>query len=434
MLTPTQIREKKISTVEAGGYDRKEVNVLLLEIIESYEAVFNENKELYRKMEVLANRIEEYRADEDSIKTALISAQKMASQLTKDAKAQADKTISESSASAHQTVIDAREKADRIIGEAREYVSNFTKEKVAAADEILAEAQQKANDAIDGAKSIADDVLTQAKKLAKEIVSKANAEKEYLSDVMTNLKEESADFKSTLINLYESQLEMLENLDKTTSIVQNDSNIENFEKELDDLIDNIDCIIGSEDVLGNTDYIQEAEDISDENAEEAESEYDEISEDEEYENFDGSDLEQDADDNDFDQEDADDYGNDEFSDDEIGELEVEDCEYYEDDEIVDESENTYAPLHEAVINPPTEEEVTSAIDAFSTDEITPIDDTPSIPLIEDEPEFESAMAFESFFKVNKGEGRTDETISLIPPDDEEDDEDNKFKGFFKKKK
>ena len=78
MITPSQIREKKLSTVESGGYDRDEVNELLLEIIESYEAIFDENKELYRKMEVLANRIEEYREDDDSINTDLITAKKMA--------------------------------------------------------------------------------------------------------------------------------------------------------------------------------------------------------------------------------------------------------------------------------------------------------------------------------------------------------------------
>ena len=61
MITPRQIREKKISTVERDGYDRNEVNELLVDIIESYEAVCEENKELYRKMEILANRIEEYR-------------------------------------------------------------------------------------------------------------------------------------------------------------------------------------------------------------------------------------------------------------------------------------------------------------------------------------------------------------------------------------
>ena len=77
MITPSQIRQKKISTVEGGGYDRNEVNELLLEVIESYEAVYAENKELYRKMEILANRIEEYRADKILLKTHLLRHKKL---------------------------------------------------------------------------------------------------------------------------------------------------------------------------------------------------------------------------------------------------------------------------------------------------------------------------------------------------------------------
>ena len=135
MITPSQIREKKISTVESGGYNKDEVNELLLDVIESYEAVYAENKELYRKMEILANRLEEYRADEDSIKSALINAQKMATQVVNEAKESAEKKISESAASAQQTVLDAKEKADKIIGEARDYVANLTHEKEKAAGE-----------------------------------------------------------------------------------------------------------------------------------------------------------------------------------------------------------------------------------------------------------------------------------------------------------
>ena len=115
MITPSQIRQKKISTVDGGGYDRNEVNELLLEIIESYEAVYAENKELYRKMEILANRIEEYRADEDTIKNALIAAQKTADKLMNDTKQKAAQSLEESAKTAQKTVVDAKEKADKII-------------------------------------------------------------------------------------------------------------------------------------------------------------------------------------------------------------------------------------------------------------------------------------------------------------------------------
>lgn len=401
MITPNQIREKRISTVESGGYDRDEVNELLLDVIESYEALYNENKELYRKMDVLANRIEEYRADEDSIKTALITAQKMAAKVTGEAKEKADKTLAESAASAHQTVVDAQEKADKIVGEAREYVAGLTKEKAQAADQIVAEAEKKANDAINGAKLVGQNVLAQASKLAGEIVSKAKAENDYYSQIVSKLKFESKDFGSTLISLYEEQLDKLKGLiQSTVDTSEEEANISRLQAEFDSLIESISEVVGTveeneeeqiADEQDETEIPETAED--DESAEETE---------EETENADSAETD-----------------------------------YDEVDEIIEEiesMENT-AGEGETENDEPAPEDVEGAIDAFSSDEITPVEESVnSIPVIEDEPEFESAMPFESFFNVNRNDTRTDETISLIPPEDDEEEDNSKFKGFFKKKK
>lgn len=417
MITPSQIREKKLSTVESGGYDRDEVNELLLEIIESYEAIFDENKELYRKMEVLANRIEEYRADEDSIKTALITAQKMASQVTRDAKEKADKSLADSAASAQQTVVDAKEKAEKIIGEAREYVAGLTKEKAEAADEIIAEAQKKANEAIDSAKVVASNALSQAKKLAEEIVSKAKTEKDYHSEIVSKLKEESKAFRSTLMGLYQDQLDKLGDMAQSPDIFDGDNeDIDKLEKELNVLIENISEIVDEEESEPE-DAPQEAEQPEDseepEEAEESADEDEAAENDDEIEEID--DIEEES----------------EQREEENG------SEADQVDEIIDELEsmNTYSPLHEPEEEPVSEEEVSNAIDAFSTDEITPIDESAkTIPVIEDEPEFESSMPFENYFHVKRENERTNETISLISPEEEEEEEGSKFKGFFKKKK
>lgn len=416
MITPSQIREKKISTVESGGYDRDEVNELLLDIIESYEAIFDENKELYRKMEVLANRIEEYRADEDSIKTALITAQKMASQVTREAKEKADKSLADSAASAQQTVVDAKEKADKIIGEAREYVAGLTKEKAQAADEIVSEAQKKANEAIDSARVVAGNALSQARKLASEIVNKAKAEKDYHSEIVSKLRDESKDFRVTLVGLYEAQLDKLKDMVSEPDTFEKDSeSIEELEKELNTLMENIAEVVGDEAEPETAEEpeqdatAEETVETDDEDEIEENSEEEEVSEAEEIE---------------------------EISDD--AEEQSVSSEMDEVDEIIDEleSSDTYAPLREAEEEPVSEEDVSNAIDAFTADEITPIEEgAKTIPVIEDEPEFESAMPFENYFNVKKENERTNETISLIPPDDdEEEDEGSRFKGFFKKKK
>lgn len=420
MITPSQIREKKISTVESGGYDREEVNNLLLEVIDSYEAVLNENKELYRKMEILANRIEEYRADEDSIKSALITAEKMAAKLTSEAKEKAEETLSNSAKSAQQTVVDAKAKADKIIGEAREYVAGLTKEKAQAADEIINEARVKANEAIDSANVVANNALTNAKKLAQEIVSKAKAEKEYHTEIVAKLRDESKGFRTTLVSLYEAQLDKIKDLAAMGDEFSPESReIDEIEEELNKLLE------GIEDKAEEEKEEPSVVENETENAVQQEDEIDETS----------AETEEESQSEEFELDEVDDAEENENT------LTLEEEPVSDEvDEIIDQLESmdnsTFEPVEEEEDQPPTQEEVENAINSFSADEITPIDESvKSIPVIDDEPEFESAMPFESYFDTNKGHQGTDEAISLIPPDDDDEDEGNsKFKGFFRKKK
>lgn len=390
MITPSQIREKNLSTVQNGGYDKDEVNELLADVVESYEAVYNENKELYRKMEILANKIEEYRSEEDSIKTALITAQKMADRITKEAKEKAEEKLTESAATAQQTVMDAKEKADKMISEARTYVSDFTKEKQTAAESIINEAEGKANEAIDGAKLVAQNILNQAKQLSDELVTKAKAEKEYHETLVSKLKSESDGFKNSLMSLYQTQMEHLREMVELKPEVEEDNEkIKAVESEMNQIISDIDEI--------NKLQSQPAAEEPAAHDEKQEADEDNTSSDETV------------------------------------------------DEIIDEIEEA-----EATRETVSKDEVDSALNAFSTDEITPLDENATyISEIDEEPEMEKvepaedslfeqegeAMPFENYFNVKKEDVRTDETISLIPPEEEDEEEDSsRFKGFFKKKK
>lgn len=400
MITPSQIREKNLSTVQNGGYDKDEVNELLADVVDSYEAVYNENKELYRKMEILANKIEEYRSEEDSIKTALITAQKMADRITKDAKEKAEEKLSESASTAQQTVMDAKEKADKMISEARTYVSDFTKEKQSAAESIINEAEGKANEAIDGAKLVAQNILNQAKQLSDELVTKAKAEKEYHETLVSKLKTESDGFKNSLLSLYQTQMDHLrEMVELKPEVKEDNEKIQAVESEMNQIISDIDEINKLQSEAPAEDS-SEKEDKAEETAE------------------------------DNAQETADDTAS--------GDEEV--------NEIIDEIEEAEETKKEKI----SKDEVDSAVNAFSTDEITPLDENATyISEIDEEPEMEKvepaedslfekdgdAMPFENYFNVKKEDVRTDETISLIPPDDDDEEEDtSRFKGFFKKKK
>ena len=61
---------------------------------------------------MLAEKVEEYRATEDAMRSTLLAAQKMAAQMVADAQAEKEKTIADAQAQAEQILADARGEAD----------------------------------------------------------------------------------------------------------------------------------------------------------------------------------------------------------------------------------------------------------------------------------------------------------------------------------
>ena len=94
MITPQDIREKVFERA-VRGYDMEMVDEFLDEIAADYTALVKENNSLKSKMRVLVEKIEEYRQTEDSMRLALLSAQKMGAQIESEAKERAEKLVSE---------------------------------------------------------------------------------------------------------------------------------------------------------------------------------------------------------------------------------------------------------------------------------------------------------------------------------------------------
>ena len=86
MLTPQEIRDKSFVKAVFGGYDMSEVDEFLDQLSEDYIALYKENAVLKSKMKVLVNKIEEYKKSEETISTAMLSAQKTANDIIDDAK------------------------------------------------------------------------------------------------------------------------------------------------------------------------------------------------------------------------------------------------------------------------------------------------------------------------------------------------------------
>lgn len=95
MITAQDIREKTFEKSRIGGYDMASVDNFLEEIADDITAAQKENSVLKSKMKVLVDKIEEYRANEEALNMAVLSAQKLAVQIENDARTRSAAMIEE---------------------------------------------------------------------------------------------------------------------------------------------------------------------------------------------------------------------------------------------------------------------------------------------------------------------------------------------------
>ena len=95
MITAQDIREKTFEKAKFGGYDMASVDDFLEELAEDVTAAQKENAVLKSKMKILVDKIEEYRANEEALNMAVLSAQKLAVQIESEARSRAAAMLAE---------------------------------------------------------------------------------------------------------------------------------------------------------------------------------------------------------------------------------------------------------------------------------------------------------------------------------------------------
>lgn len=108
MLTPQELRDKTFEKAMFGGYDMGGVDDFLDAVSHDYAALCNENAVLKSKMKVLVEKIEEYRATEDGMRRAILTAQKLG-----------DEELAETRRKCEAMTREAEEKAAQMIREAQ---------------------------------------------------------------------------------------------------------------------------------------------------------------------------------------------------------------------------------------------------------------------------------------------------------------------------
>ncbi len=190
MLTPDRIKEKVFPTTGRGSYRSEDVDKFMSEVAASYEQMFKENGDLVRKISILAKKVEEYRADEESLKMALLNAQKLA-----------DRIVAEAKETAANEVASVKGETDKLRADA-----------VADAQALETNAKNESEAMIANAKAEADRILADANREANEILGNINRKVTHESLVYEMIQKEASEFKSKLIAMYREHITLINDL------------------------------------------------------------------------------------------------------------------------------------------------------------------------------------------------------------------------------
>ena len=176
----------KSFTEAMRGYKKEEVDEFLEEVSREYAKMKSINNELEKKLEVLADKIREYREDEEALKEALLGAQKQGRQVVEEAKEKAKNMIDE-----------AQEKCDNMIADAEAVVAQKNEEGEKAIADALAEKAR---------------IEEEAKKKAEELHTEMEIQNEIDKEALARTRREAEDFRTKLIIEYNNHIELIKKL------------------------------------------------------------------------------------------------------------------------------------------------------------------------------------------------------------------------------
>ena len=184
-MEASTIRDKKFLEV-MRGYKKEDVDEFLSEVASEFSKLRKANEELEKKLEVLADKIREYREDEDALKEALLGAQKQGRMVVDEAKEKAA-----------NIVMDAQNKSDEMIKEAEDVVAQKKEEGEKAIADALAEKKR---------------IEEEAAKKAADLHQEMEIQHEIDKEALARTRREAEDFRIKLIAEYTNHIEFIKKL------------------------------------------------------------------------------------------------------------------------------------------------------------------------------------------------------------------------------
>ena len=179
MLTLDEIKAISFRKASFNGYRTEDVDKFIDDIVETVNKLTSEKIVLLKKSEQLIKKVEQYKASEDAVGIAMLSAQKIAEAAVKEAKEKAAALMN-----------DATTKSDAMLKEAKEKADNLLKNATLRAKELVMEANEK----------------------AENIVYEANIAIKDNKDLLISLEREIASFRANIMREYKNHIKLIDSL------------------------------------------------------------------------------------------------------------------------------------------------------------------------------------------------------------------------------
>lgn len=184
MLTPDAIQAKEFEQSVLGGYRRDEVDAFLDDLEADYRKLYTENHELVEKLKACLAKIEDYKKDEEFLKTAIINAQKLN-----------ETTLREIELREKEVEVSSKAKAAEIISAAE-----------AQAKALLQKAEKESADAVRVAREQCRNEIEAEQIKSNQEIARIRKETDVEQQKLDYLHAQVAEFKNTIIELYKAHL------------------------------------------------------------------------------------------------------------------------------------------------------------------------------------------------------------------------------------
>lgn len=189
-MNAKEIITRRFEKAAFNGYKTDDVDDFMKEVSDEFAQLQKEKTELERKLEVLADKIREYRDDEDALKDALLIAQKQGNAIVAESKASAEKLTKETNEAVAKQLSEAKIKSERLVNDADEYSKKTRREADEKAAKIIGDATDK----------------------AEEIRTIMNRQQETQEAILQKTRKEVNEYRARLLEGYKEQIALIESL------------------------------------------------------------------------------------------------------------------------------------------------------------------------------------------------------------------------------